>query len=163
MAPLLNRIRKPLLRLLKEGLSPRGLAWSLAAGLAIGVSPLFGTSTALCVGVALLFRLNQPAMQLANYAAYPLQILLLIPFIRLGERLFGAEAMPLSPSLLLEALKAKPLATLTVFWSRLWHAGVAWALLALPAMALLALGLRPVFVFAARRFGPEASLAPPVE
>jgi hypothetical protein len=145
-----RRVREPLLELLKTGLSPGGLAWSVAAGLALGVFPMLGATTLLCIGVALSFRLNQPAMQVVNYLAYPLQLALLIPFIRLGERLFGAEAMPLSLTAMLGALKADTFGTITLFWSRIWHACAVWALLALPAMVLVALVLRPIFAAAAR-------------
>jgi uncharacterized protein (DUF2062 family) len=139
------RILEPLLRLLREGLTPEGLACSLTVGLALGIIPLFGTSTALCVAAALAFRLNQPAMQVANYLAYPLQIALLIPFIRLGEHLFGAPRLPLALPLLLEAVKADAWAALGTFWTSLWHAAVAWALVVpLPAV-LLAWVLTKVF------------------
>ncbi|HJV49149.1 MAG TPA: DUF2062 domain-containing protein [Geothrix sp.] len=157
MAWFKNKIWEPLRALLMQGLSPGGLAWSLAVGLAIGAIPLFGSSTLLCVAVGLCFRLNQPALQLANYVAYPLQILLFVPFVRLGERLFRAETLPLSPSLLMQSLKAHPWTTLAMFWSRIWHACVVWALLALPATALLALLLRPVFATLLRRAGHEAA------
>ncbi|WP_306591429.1 DUF2062 domain-containing protein [Geothrix sp. 21YS21S-4] len=120
------RVGEPLLRMLREGSSPQRLAWSLAVGLALGVTPLVGTSTLLCVGAGFLFRLNQPAMQLVNYAAYPLQVALLIPFIRLGERLFGAPPLPLSLSVLQAALKADAWGALHLFWGSFWHAGVAW-------------------------------------
>jgi len=145
----------PLLALLEEGLSPWGLAWSVAGGLALGVFPMLGTTTVLCLGVAFAFRLNQPAIQLANYLAYPLQLALLIPFIRWGERLFGVQPMPLSLPAILHALKAEPFGTIALFWSRIWHACVVWALVALPAMVLLALTLRPIFAAAARRFKGE--------
>jgi uncharacterized protein (DUF2062 family) len=128
------------------------LAWSVAAGLALGVFPMLGATTLLCIGVAFAFRLNQPAMQLVNYLAYPLQLALLIPFIRIGERLFGAEPMPLSLAAMLGALKLDTLGTIALFWSRIWHACVVWALLALPVMVLLALVLRPIFEAAARGF-----------
>lgn len=131
-----RRVWNPLRGWLREGLTPAGLAWSLAVGLAIGVIPLFGTSTALCVGAALAFRLNQPAMQLANYLAYPAQLLLLIPFIRLGERLFGAPRLPLSLTALLAAAKADAWGTMGAFWTSLWHAAVAW-LLVVPVPTLL--------------------------
>jgi hypothetical protein len=113
---------------------------------------MLGTTTLLCVGAAFAFRLNQPAMQLVNYLAYPLQLALLIPFIRLGERLFGVAAMPLSLSAMLGALKVDTFGTIALFWSRIWHACVVWALLVLPAMALLALLLRPIFAAAVRSF-----------
>ncbi len=74
---------------LKQGLSPQKLALSLALGFVIGHFPVYGTTTALCALVALAFRLNLPAIQLANYMALPTQIVLMIPFIDLGSRFFG--------------------------------------------------------------------------
>jgi len=141
-----------LLRLMRAGLSPEGLAWSLSVGLALGINPMYGTSTVLCVGVAMLFRLNQPAMQLANYLAYPLQLALLIPFIRLGERLFGAPRLPISLATVQESLKAGFWAVLSALWTSLWHAGVAWLLVVPIPAALLAWGLTPIFRAAQRTY-----------
>ncbi len=96
-----RRLWEPLRAQLRQGLSPERLAWSLALGLGAGVSPLVGSSTGLCILLALVFRLNQVVMQAANYLAYPLQLALLIPFIRLGEKLFapmpGAPCTPSGP------------------------------------------------------------------
>jgi hypothetical protein len=131
--------------MLREGLSPEGLAWSLSVGLAFGIIPLWGTATALCAGAALAFRLNQPAMQLANYLAYPLQLAMLIPFIRMGERLFGAPRLPLSLTVIQEALRQDAWAALGLFWTSLWHASVAWLLVVPLPTVLLAWGLAPVF------------------
>lgn len=152
MRLLWDRVWGRLLGMLRHGLSPEGLAWSLAVGLALGVSPLFGTSTALCAGAAMAFRLNQPAMQLANYLAYPLQIALLLPFVRLGERLFGAPRLPLSLPMIEAALKADAWEAVGTLWTSLWHAGVAWLLVVPVPMALLALGLAPVFRRALKPF-----------
>lgn len=157
MTWLRRRTWEPLLALLKTGLSPQGLAWSVAAGLALGVFPMLGTTTLLCAAAAFAFRLNQPAMQLVNYLAYPLQLVLLIPFIRMGERLFGIESMPLSLPAMLQALKADTFGTITLFWSRIWHACVVWALVAIPLATLLAFILRPVFKAAIRRFKEQTA------
>lgn len=153
-----KRVREPLLEMLRQGLSPEGLAWSLAVGLGLGISPLFGTSTALCVGVGLAFRLNQPALQLANYLVYPLQLLLLLPFIRLGEWIFGAPPLPFSLSILQGALKVDPWGAVHLFWSSLWHAAMAWLLLAPLPVALLAWGLTPLFRRALKAFQRPGSL-----
>jgi uncharacterized protein (DUF2062 family) len=140
-----ERIREPLLSLLRQGLSPRGLAWSLAVGLALGTIPLLGTSTLLCVGLAAAFRLNQPAMQLANYLAYPLQILLFYPFLRMGGALFGLPHETISLGHLQAALRSDAWGALRMSWSGLWHASVAWALVVPLPTVLLAWGLTPVF------------------
>lgn len=143
---------EPVMAQLRQGLSPERLAWSLALGLGAGVSPLVGTSTGLCMLLALAFKLNQVVMQVANYLAYPLQLLLLIPFIRLGETLFGAPRLPISLEALGGALRADAWGTLHSFWTSLWHAGVAWLLTAPVGAALLAWLLVPIFRAAARRF-----------
>ena len=147
-----TRIWARLVALLRAGLSPEGLARSVAVGLAFGIIPLVGTSTLLCAGAAFAFRLNQPAMQVANYAAYPLQLLLLIPFIRLGERLFGAPPLPHSLATLQGALRTDAWGALGGFWSSLWHAGVAWLLVVPIPTALLAWALVPLFRAASRPF-----------
>ena len=147
-----TRIRDPLLGLLRQGLSPEGLAWSLAVGLALGVIPLLGTSTVLCVGVALAFRLNQPAMQLANYLAYPLQFLLLYPFIRMGEGLFGTHHETISLAHVQAALRVDVWGALRMFWTSLWHASVVWLLVVPIPTVLLAWGLTPVFARVLKSF-----------
>ncbi len=147
----IRRLREPFRRVLKQGMSPGAVAAAMAVGLALGVFPLLGTTTLLCVGAAYALRLNQPTVQLANYLAYPLQLLLLVPFIRLGERIFGVPPAPLALRALLTGLKTDFGHTLGLFWTSLWHACVAWMLVAPLAAVLLALLLRPVFRVVARR------------
>src|SRR5258708_23875517 len=72
---------------LVQGISPRRLALTLSVGFVLGCIPVLGVPTALCVAVALAFRLNQPAIHAANYAAMPFQAALILPFARLGKKL----------------------------------------------------------------------------
>ena len=71
---------------------------SLAFGLGIGIFPVLGVSTILCTIVAIVLRLNLPAIQLVNYLAAPIQLVLIIPFVRVGEHLLGVPPQPLSIS-----------------------------------------------------------------
>jgi uncharacterized protein (DUF2062 family) len=134
----------PILALLRMGATPRRLAWSIAAGLLIGINPLIGTTTVLCLAAAFSFRLNLVASQIANHAMFPLEVLLVIPFIRLGTRVFHTAAMPLSPRLFLEAVRTSPLALTRQVWLWEWHAFVVWAAIAVVATPLIALALTPV-------------------
>lgn len=70
-------------------LSPEAIALILALGLVLGVFPVFGVPTLLCAGVAILFRLNLPAIQLVNQVCAPLQYALLIPLGRAGARILS--------------------------------------------------------------------------
>ena len=75
-----NNVALSLSKLLKQGLSPFKLALVIALGITLSVFPILGTTTVICTLVALLFHLNLPAIQLANYAAFPLQVILFFPF-----------------------------------------------------------------------------------
>lgn len=90
-----RRVVAPIVAQLKQGITPRKIALTLALGGTLGIFPILGATTALCAIAGVWLRLNQPIIQLVNYLVYPLQIALLIPFYRAGERLFGAEPVPI--------------------------------------------------------------------
>jgi uncharacterized protein (DUF2062 family) len=151
-----RRITRPTLELLRQGVTPEKMALSLALGVALGVFPVLGTSTALCALVGFIWRLNLPAIQIANYFVYPLQIALLIPFFRAGEKLFGAPHLPLSAAQILAMVHASFWGATRFLWTTMWHAALVWCLIA-PAFvamlyAILTLILRPV---ARKRHGVE--------
>ena len=87
-----RKVKDPLLAELKQGITAKDLALASAVSLAIAVNPFIGTTTILCLLAGKIFRLNHVVMQIINYFSYPLQIALIIPWIRLGEKLTGAEA-----------------------------------------------------------------------
>jgi uncharacterized protein (DUF2062 family) len=134
----------PILALLRMGASPRTLAWSIAAGLLIGINPIVGTTTIVCLAVAFPFRLNVVAAQIANHAVFPFQLLLVIPFIRLGSRAFHTAAMPLSASAFLHAARTTPLALTRQLWLWEWHALLLWAAISMLLVPLTALALTPL-------------------
>ena len=118
---------------LRQGVSPRRLALTLALGFAVGCIPVVGIPTLLCAGLAVALRLNLPAIQAANYAAMPLQLILIAPFVRLGGKLFAARPAVAPPAL--PHLSA--LTLLTQLSGLAGHALVAWLLIAPPAVLLL--------------------------
>jgi len=87
-----RKVKDPLLAELKQGITAKDLALASAVSLAIAVNPFIGTTTLLCLLAGKIFRLNHVVMQAINYFSYPLQIALIIPWIRLGEKLTGSEA-----------------------------------------------------------------------
>ena len=117
---------------LKQGITPRKLALTCALGAVIGTFPLFGTTTALCFGVAIALRLNIAIIQLVNYLLAPLQILLILPFIKAGTSVFGLSPFPYSSEQLLDLFRNE-------FWLLMKEAGVAlmagvgmWILFSVP-------------------------------
>lgn len=146
------RIVEPLLALLKQGISPSALALSVAFGIAVGIFPVLGVSTILLTVIALALRLNLPAIQLVNYLVSPLQLLLIIPFVRVGEHLVGAPAQPLSIAAGFALLAQGALNAIRVLWEAIIHAAIAWALLGPPLIYILYRIFVVIFTRAAARY-----------
>jgi uncharacterized protein (DUF2062 family) len=137
-----------LLAQLKQGLEPRPAALALSLGLWLGLLPVPGLTTLACIGIALALGLNLVLMQAVNYLAYPLQLLLIVPFYALGSRAFGGPAMTLSLSQLLDRARQAPWALLQDLGQVAWHGVAVWAALGLLAVPLLYV----LFLILLRRF-----------
>ncbi len=150
-----DRLRRwlwePLRTQLRQGLSPERLAWTVAVGLALGVYPVLGVTTFLCLGAAHAARLNQPAIHLVNQAVYPLQLLLLVPFMKLGIALIPGFHLHLGLTEMLRFLAADPFGAIRALWGASWRGQLAWLLTAPPVATGLALLLTPLFRAVARR------------
>ncbi len=133
----------PILALLRMGATPEKLAWSMAVGFMIGINPMLGTTTVLCLAIAFVMRLNLVASQLANHVVYPMEVLLVVPFIHLGSHVFHTAPLPLSPGSLLHAARTNPVALTRQLWLWEWHALLVWAVLAVVGTPLLALAITP--------------------
>jgi hypothetical protein len=120
---------------LRQGISPGRLALTLALGFAIGCIPVVGIPTLVCAALALALRLNLPAIQAANYAAMPLQFLLIVPFVRLGGWLF--DAGPIRAAQVAALLHTSPIYLLSQLAGLFGHALLAWLLIAVPFVVLL--------------------------
>jgi uncharacterized protein (DUF2062 family) len=139
-----RRLLLPVQAQLTQGASPSQLALALSLGAVVGVLPVLGVSTALCALLAVALRLNQPAIQLANYAAYPLQLILLVPTFQAGARLFGRPPLQVGLAQLQQELAADTLGTIGRYLADTLRALAAWGLLAPVVAGLLYLGLRAV-------------------
>jgi uncharacterized protein (DUF2062 family) len=140
-------------RLLRQGIAPQRLALTLALGFALGCIPVIGIPTALCAMVALLFRLNLPAMQAANYIAMPFQVALIVPLARLGVQItvwivpFAARSaidlhtLTHSPLGLIRHSSAQLLRQLALLAG---EALLAWLVVAIPVVLLLTVALTTV-------------------
>jgi uncharacterized protein (DUF2062 family) len=135
----LNSMKRNAAAWLRQGISPRRLALTLALGFAIGCIPIIGIPTVLCAALALTLGLNQPAIQAANYAAMPLQLLLIVPFVRMGGWLFASGPREALGAGML--LHASPLILMTQAGSLAEHALLAWMIVASPAVVLMTLTL----------------------
>ena len=152
-----RRVVAPLLQLLRQGVTPEKLALSVALGAIVAVVPVLGVSTVVCALLALWLRLNMPAIQLVNYLLTPLQLLLIIPFLRLGERLAGAPRFAVTLESGLALLSRGVVSALRLLWGAIAHATLGWLVLAPVGAVLLYFSFRSVF----RRLAPVRVAAVP--
>jgi hypothetical protein len=116
---------------LKQGWSPNGVSWSAGWGFTWGLFPIYGCTTAILGVIGMIWKLNHPVMQSINYLIGPLKLILIIPYIRLGEWMFRPE-LPFSLSIPEFTLRFKdaPLQTLGEFAATFLHAIAGWAVTA---------------------------------
>ncbi len=139
-----RKITGTLLELLRQGVTPARIALSLVAGLLIGVMPVLGVTTALCIALAIPLRLNMVAIQAVNWLVYPLQLALLLPFYRGGEWLFRAPRLGLMPSEIVELFGDGVFHAISTLWDTTLRALVVWLVCSLILAPLLYLLLRPL-------------------
>jgi uncharacterized protein (DUF2062 family) len=148
-----RRVVAPLLQLLRQGVTPEKLALSVALGAVVAVIPVLGVSTVACALLAVWLRLNMPAIQLVNYLLTPVQLLLIIPFLRLGELISGAPRFKVTLESGLALLSRGVVNAVRVLWDAIVHATLGWLVLAPLAAVILYLMFRSAF----RRLAPVRS------
>eukprot|EP00951_Prasinocladus_malaysianus_P026309 scaffold233280_cov31-Prasinocladus_malaysianus.AAC.1 len=122
-----TKVLEPVQSYLRAGLEPTVLARSSAVGFTIGISPLVGEydrlTAVICTAVSFLDRKLHLAMILiANFCAMPFEVPMIIPFMRLGEKVTGSPPMQLAPKALWQSLKEDPTHVLTA----VWHSMLGW-------------------------------------
>lgn len=149
-------VREKIVGFLKQGLTPRDLALTIALGSVIGVFPVLGMTTILCTLAAVTLRLNLPALQSINWAMAPLQLLLLIPFTHAGAWVFGGSGISLSLAELKALMEADLMATIGRYLSAVLRGVGVWAILAMPVGAILYAAFLPLLTRIARVVNPSS-------
>jgi uncharacterized protein (DUF2062 family) len=140
----MEKAKKKLLAFLKTGITPEQLAFCIALGVILGMVPALGMATVFCTLAAFLFRLNLAAIQLVNFFMYPVQLALLIPFMRAGEWLFGARPLELSLDKIRGMLKEDLWGTVFHLWATTLRAVVVWMIIAPVVLGVLYLIFLPL-------------------
>jgi len=135
---------KPFIQLLRQGISPEEIALTIALGIVLGVTPVLGSTTLLCTLAAIVLRLNLPAIQLVNGVVYPLQLILLIPFYRMGACMFRADVSTISLDGVKALIREGVWHAIRTLWVVTIHALLAWLVLGMVALAILYAVLVPL-------------------
>ena len=131
-----NKIILPLVTLLKQGVEPSRLSLELASDSAIGSFSALGNATIACTGIAALYRLNLPAIQLTNYLFFPMQIIF-FSFLYIGETLTGNSLDKISKTKLLETFDLIFLPAIQELTQYFILASLGWALALAPLFPVL--------------------------
>jgi uncharacterized protein (DUF2062 family) len=149
-----KKIVQPFIDLLLQGISPRRLALTIALGLMLGVIPVLGSTTLLCTLAAVSLRLNLPAIQLVNGLAWPLQLTLLVPFLRAGAWLFGDRRTTITLNDVGTLIRANVWHAIVTLWTVTMHALVVWLVAACVGTAVLYMVFVPVLNQLWKKVGP---------
>ncbi|MFH1496802.1 MAG: DUF2062 domain-containing protein [Verrucomicrobiota bacterium] len=145
-----RRLLDPIAALLTQGVTPDKIAATLATALTFGLFPFLGTTTTICLLVGLWFRMNQPILQTINQLLTPLHLVMILVYVRLGERIWGASTE--DKFSVIDMLRAFDELTFREFFHRFGQAGLhaltAWTLTAPLLFCAVYYGTRPLL----RRF-----------
>lgn len=125
-------------------MTPHKLAVTVALGTVVGILPALGVTTVMGTALAARFRLNIAATVLVSYLVHPLQLLLIIPFIKVGIFMFGMDDLKLTLDEMIAMFQLDWLTALNKLWIANLAAVSAWAILALPVGLLLYAALLPI-------------------
>ena len=128
---------------LTQGVTPQKISLTIALGITLAMFPILGSTTLLCAVVAFRLKLNQPVIQLVNWLAYPLQLALLLPFVRIGEWLLRAPRVSFSIPELFRKFHESPANFFREFGMTGLHGIIAWLLIAPVLAALIYFALLP--------------------
>ncbi len=145
-----RRLLDPVVALLTQGISPDRISATLATGTVCSLFPFLGATSLLNLLVGLWFRMNQPILQTLNQLLGPLQLILILVYVRIGEFLWSANGTDLFTisGMITSFAELSPADFLRRFgWAGI-HAFSAWALTAPLLFALVYIPLRPLI----RRF-----------
>lgn len=142
-------------KLLGLGLDQHHLSLAICLGITIGAAPLVWGTSLLCILFAFAFRLNQVAVQCANYLAWPLQIFFFYPYFSSGMKLAG-NSEPLNAEQFSGLLAAGPAEFFSALaWNNAW-ALLAW-ILTVPLLATATYGISRVAIHFSRDMKTENS------
>ncbi|XP_019155305.1 PREDICTED: uncharacterized protein LOC109152189 isoform X2 [Ipomoea nil] len=163
-----KKIGDPLLQILRRGAEPKQLAFSAALGFTLGIFPICGVAVFLCgLAVALLGSLcHAPTVMLANFVATPVELSLIIPFLRFGESITGGSHFPLTSDALKKVFTGE--ASQELLFS-IFRALLGWLIATPFVLAALYVLFLPFFVILVRKFSTVPAspktplLQPPTE
>jgi uncharacterized protein (DUF2062 family) len=118
--------------LFKQGLTPIELTQSIIVSGLISTIPILGVSTFLLTALSLKRKLNLPIMIAQSYLLWPIQVIMIIPFINIGEFIFSVPKTNHSAQEIIASFQNSFFATLSHLSFELLCGFGGWLLTAVP-------------------------------
>lgn len=150
-----ERIAALVVTQLVQGVTAQKIALSIALGISLGVIPVLGATTILCAIAAIRLKLNQAIIQLVNWFVYPLQLALILVFVRIGEWITHAPLVNFSIPELIQTFHESPFKFLQEFGACQLQGLVAWLFIAPIFTAVVFFALVPPLT----KMAPKATSA----
>ena len=147
----IRALKSKTVALFKQGLSPKELTQSILVSALISIIPIVGVTTVLLTILSLKRKLNLPIMIAISYLAWPLQILMIIPFINIGEFIFSIPQSNHSAQEIIASFQESFFGTLSQLSFELICGFGGWLLTAVPFFTLVYL----VSNFLISKFSPS--------
>ena len=147
----IRALKSKTVALFKQGLSPKEFTQSILVSALISIIPIVGVTTVLLTILSLKRKLNLPIMIAISYLAWPLQILMIIPFINIGEFIFSIPQSNHSAQEIIASFQESFFGTLSQLSFELLCGFGGWLLTAVPFFTLVYL----VSNFLISKFSPS--------
>ena len=143
-----KKVLVPIRIALKNGMSQKRLAISLAMGITIGLIPFYGLTTLLVGLIAVMLRLDFVIMQAVHYIVHPIQLALLIPFFKAGNFLIAKNTVDFTVREYITYFKSDFWLAISDLWKVNLSAIIIWMVIAIPLFYLLYMA----FMYSIKRY-----------
>jgi len=151
-----ERILALIVAQLRQGITPGKIALTVALGFSLGIFPIIGASTALCLLAGFWLKLNQPLMLVVNSFTVPLQPPMVLVFVRIGEWMLQAPRVTFSIPELFRKFFASPAGFMREFGVTGLHGILAWLVIAPFITAIICCLAHPPLKRLAAAFRPKS-------
>jgi uncharacterized protein (DUF2062 family) len=135
-------LKTKIIALFKQGLTPIEITQSIIVSCLISIIPILGLTTLLLTALSLKRNLNLPIMIAQSFIMWPVQIVMIVPFINIGEFIFSIPKTNHSAQEIITSFQNSFFTTLSHLSFELLCGFGGWLLTAVP----LALGIYFVFI-----------------
>jgi uncharacterized protein (DUF2062 family) len=148
---------QPIVKQLKQGTSPRKLAWTISLGVTLGIFPIMGSTSVVCLIAGYFLKLNQPILHLFKSLTYPIHLAMILVYIRIGQQLNGVPLLKLSIPQLMGQFKDDPAKFAKDFGTAALYGIEAWTISAIVLIPLLYFIALPLLKKLMKKRGQETA------